>query len=716
MLQLVSAISPWIVSIAPMTVDSLTHPLSNRDSLGNVNLHPIEVSSSKPETSFDADRLGAVKAFEHSGNPLARQLEGLPGVTVLSSGAQLAKPVVNGLHSQRILILQDGVRLESQAWGSDHAPEIDPFQEGEWTLLQAAASLRHGPEALGGVLDQQSAPLLKHGHLDAHWSSVWMSNNGLIGMHLRLQGPLDRRGYLQWRWQGSNRLGGNYSVPGAFVANTGNREQSTTAELQYNHNKLLINNYLRVYSLRQGLYPGAHAENSDDLQNAIASSLPLWKGDFGYNLERPMQKVLHWQYSLRIQRAHRRGGLSSLRYGYQDNQRQEYDIRSFLPLPEMALELSTQTASYTYTKTIGKYRLENAVGLMFQQNLNQPANARQFIRNYQSLNRWAYTLLSWETSNLGKHEWALRYDQIGFTSFYRPPGTNPEDPASPDKRSFQRLSTAWTWNYQIPRTAWRMRVNAGTGWRPPSANELYANGLHQGMAALERGNLTLKPEHTWTGNIGLGWKRGPLDLESQVGLRNIQDYIFLEPQQPSAVTINGVYPQFAYVGRDAVLTHWNSSASAQMGKGWKLNLAWALIRGRENPQGTWLVWMPADRWLLGLHRNPTSNTNDALGSQTKNQFNYGIEIQHVSRQSRIPLSEDRQTNLDYAPAPAAYTLLRIYLGGQLMRQHLQWMISLDNALNTRYRDYMNRLRYFADEPGRNLSLRLQYHLHRHKTI
>jgi len=72
--------------------------------------------------------------------------------------------------------------------------------------------------------------------------------------------------------------------------------------------------------------------------------------------------------------------------------------------------------------------------------------------------------------------------------------------------------------------------------------------------------------------------------------------------------------------------------------------------------------------------------------------------------------------LDYAPAPAAYTLLRIYLGGQLMRQHLQWIISLDNALNTRYRDYMNRLRYFADEPGRNLSLRLQYHLHRHKTI
>ncbi|NBV05568.1 MAG: TonB-dependent receptor, partial [Cytophagia bacterium] len=87
--------------------------------------------------------------------------------------------------------------------------------------------------------------------------------------------------------------------------------------------------------------------------------------------------------------------------------------------------------------------------------------------------------------------------------------------------------------------------NAGSGWRPPSANELYANGLHQGMAALEQGNPYLVPEQTQMINLGLEWKDKNLEFYSQVGLRSIRDYIFLEPLATPAITINGVYPQFA---------------------------------------------------------------------------------------------------------------------------------------------------------------------------
>ena len=90
-----------------------------------------------------------------------------------------------------------------------------------------------------------------------------------------------------------------------------------------------------------------------------------------------------------------------------------------------------------------------------------------------------------------------------------------------------------------------------------------------------------------------------------------------------------------------------------------------------------------------------------------------MEALHVTRQRRVPLGLDNNTSLDYAPAPSAYTLVRIYAGGMGPGGHLQWMLSVDNLLNTRYRDYMNRLRYFSDEQGFNLSLRLQYHLHRH---
>jgi iron complex outermembrane receptor protein len=187
----------------------------------------------------------------------------------------------------------------------------------------------------------------------------------------------------------------------------------------------------------------------------------------------------------------------------------------------------------------------------------------------------------------------------------------------------------------------------------------------------------------------------------------------LEPQKPPAQTINGVYPRFAYVGRDASITHWNNKASLPLGSGWRLDMSAALVRGRERNRGAWLVWMPADRWSVGIHHAPPRHPTDGSHRPYLRSLSGGAEALHVTRQSRVPLGSDNNTSLDYAPAPSAYTLVRIYAGGMGLGGHLQWMLSVDNLLNTRYRDYMNRLRYFSNEQGLNLSLRLQYHLHRH---
>ena len=56
---------------------------------------------------------------------LAKMLESIPGVSSISAGNTVAKPVIQGMHSSRILLMNNGVKLESQSWGNDHAPEID---------------------------------------------------------------------------------------------------------------------------------------------------------------------------------------------------------------------------------------------------------------------------------------------------------------------------------------------------------------------------------------------------------------------------------------------------------------------------------------------------------------------------------------------------------------------------------------------------------------
>src|SRR5690606_7358342 len=101
-----------------------------------------------------------------------------------------------------------------------------------------------------------------------------------------------------------------------------------------------------------------------------------------------------------------------------------------------------------------------------------------------------------------------------------------------------------------------------------------------------------------------------------------------------------------------------------------------------------------------------------------------VSIPVVFKQNRAPVTiypsnitpEMRDNTFDFAPAPDAYALLNASMGVKLPLKERELSISLEgqNLLNTSYRSYMNRLRYFADEPGRNFVLRIKYNFHSHE--
>ena len=76
----------------------------------------------------------------------------ISGVSGLKTGQNIVKPIIHGLHSNRVLIVNNGVRHEFQNWGTEHAPEIDPSLAQNVKVVKGAATVRYGPEALGGVL------------------------------------------------------------------------------------------------------------------------------------------------------------------------------------------------------------------------------------------------------------------------------------------------------------------------------------------------------------------------------------------------------------------------------------------------------------------------------------------------------------------------------------------------------------------------------------
>ena len=74
---------------------------------------------------------------------------------------------------------------------------------------------------------------------------------------------------------------------------------------------------------------------------------------------------------------------------------------------------------------------------------------------------------------------------------------------------------------------------------------------------------------------------------------------------------------------------------------------------------------------------------------------------HVAKQIRVP------PNSDYVAPPAGYGLANVSVGfaTHVKQKKLQLDLTVANATNVRYRDYLDKFRYYADNLGINVILR-----------
>ena len=88
--------------------------------------------------------------------------------------------------------------------------------------------------------------------------------------------------------------------------------------------------------------------------------------------------------------------------------------------------------------------------------------------------------------------------------------------------------------------------------------------------------------------------------------------------------------------------------------------------------------------------------------KNKKNTSMGIKFKNFFRKNNILVDQD------FMLPPPGYSLLNFEMAStyRMKRNELQFSISMDNILNAAYRDYLNRLRDFADETGRNTSVRI----------
>ena len=623
------------------------------------------------------------------GLPLADQLAAVPGVNALRSGPTLAKPVIHGLYGNRVLILNNGVRLEGQQWGSDHAPEIDPYLGGQIRVVRGAASLLYGSDAIGGVVLVEPDPLPSSRRLGGHLN-LGANSNGRGGAASGLvEGGTS--GGIGYRIQLSGRRSGYLRAPGYYIDNTSLYEANGSAALGLTRRRYGASLYVSSYNTRVGLFSGASVGTVADLDQAIARAQPVYQPGFSYALGRPYQLVGHQLGKAQAYYSFSKNTRARLQYAVQQDRRQEYDFVSITghDQPELSLDLTTH-----HLRAEVDHRLAPCIAGTAGAEAQTQANVWQnqfLIPNYRNYAGGAFLTERYTAGNLAV-EGGARLDYKWLRSYFLNPNTLATYGLT---RSFFRPSFSLGADYAGPGPV-RLSGNLSSAWRAPSANELYSNGVHQSAVSYERGTAGLVSELAYNASLTAALKTRRLTAEATGYANRIDHYIYLKPDLKPVRTVRGAFPAFTYTQTDAVLTGFDASAQLALAKGLSLRHKSSFLWAHDRSTGGYLVYIPANRFEHALRYEP-------MPAMAPCQAYIQISLHQVLRQYRAP------ANGDYAPPPPAYALAGLEAGiatKRLTGRDLSLVVTVTNALDARYRDYLDRFRYFTDQPGRNVALRL----------
>src|SRR5216117_2264215 len=219
--------APAVRRITSTGADVTTTDVMLRESVPE--LTGIQVTASANATdALNSPQPTSVRSGEElrqSQSPtLGETLEGVAGVHSWSTGVGIGKPVIRGLSSNRVLVLDDGQRLETAQWGDEHSPNVETANADRIEVIRGPASVLYGSDALGGVVNvvQKDLPETVEGHafVRGNVSAAYGSNNSMEDGSFGLEGGTHSIGF---RGAFSGRTSGNLRTPDYAVWNSGDQ-------------------------------------------------------------------------------------------------------------------------------------------------------------------------------------------------------------------------------------------------------------------------------------------------------------------------------------------------------------------------------------------------------------------------------------------------------------------------------------------------------------
>jgi len=665
----------------------------------------------------------------YSSASLGDALKEISGVSSINTGNTIVKPVINGLHSSRILIMTDGVRLQDQEWGIEHAPNIDINTAESLSVIKGSGALAYGGDAIGGVVLLNPIKTITRDSLFGK-TIINGQTNGRGGNISTSLTKTYKKGWFV-SGQGSYKHFGDFEAPDYNLTNTGLKAKAFSIRGGFKQFEKGFDVFYSYVDNTTGILSASHIGNIEDLVNAINSNTPLIVNDFSYDINNPKQEVTHHLVKTKFYKRFESLGKLTLQYDFQNNQRFEFDKRvgSDRDKPAVDLTLKTQSllADFKFdANTDRKFH----VGLLFryQDNFANPeTGVRRLIPDYEKTDIGAFVTSEWRLNDRTIIDAGLRYDfnSIDAQKFYqksrwteRGYDTDFTDIIVDDigtqllvnpKFEYHNISAA-TGIKHVLNTKASVAFNYSLSNRAPNPSELFSDGLHHSAARIELGNLRTKQEqsHRFSGTLTYANDVFSSTIESYYN--TINDFIYIEPNGTEQ-TIRGAFPVWEYKQTNATLFGFDITLNYNFNKLWNVSNTSSYIKGDDTKNKRPLIDIPAFKTITSIN----------FEKENWSGFKSSITSEFVAKQSRYPNNNFEQfipstgTNvlIDISTPPRAYHLLHFASSIILNKQNstpIVLGINVNNIFNTSYRDYLNRLRYFTGDIGRNvmLSLKINY--------
>jgi iron complex outermembrane receptor protein len=455
----------------------------------------------------------------------ATLIEGLatiPGVSQISTGVSIGKPVIRGLSGNRVLVYSQGVRLENQQFGEEHGLGLNDAGIESVEVIKGPASLLYGSDALGGVLYFNPEKFADANTLTADLSQKFFSNTLGSNTSLGIKKSLDN-----WKFvaRGSFNSHADYTIPtGQRVTNTRYNEKDFKTGIGYSNTS--FSSVLR-YNFNQ-LDLGIP-------ENGIAEQTTTKKTAF------PSQAIDNNLLSLNNTFFFKTSKLD-LDLGYISNNRSELSEGNIA-----VLHMKLNTLNYDFKYHLPKFgKFETILGAqgMHQTNTNF---GEEFLIPDATTNDFGFF-------GTGNYEWnsnviqaGLRFDNRNINS--QSHGILGEEGSfNAVTKSFKSTNASLGFKTKIKQNI-IVRLNVASGFRAPNLAELTSNGVHEGTNRYEIGNNDLKTEQNIQTDLNFEYKNSHFEWYANGFYNHINNYIYAAP---SGNFLNG-FAVFEYIQNNARL-------------------------------------------------------------------------------------------------------------------------------------------------------------------